>query len=139
MPEPDPSMSRNMAARHKHLMEEAALEGAVKLERNLSSIHGTGIKYPHLPHRSSAPGEYPVRQSGALMSGVGVEEGDGAAAEIVIHDELGKLLGLEFSPPSRNPNQPGTPTRASGGRAPMWETFTDGRTQSAMNAAIKNS
>lgn len=135
----DPNALAVMAARHKTLMQEAALEGAVDLERNLSSTQGTGVHWSGLPNRSSAPGEYPVRQSGQLQSGVGVEEGNGTAAEVVIRDDLGKLLGLEFSPPSSNPNQPGTPNRRSGGRAPMWETFTDGQTISDMSNAMKRS
>jgi len=139
MLKPDPNILTLMAERHKHLMREAALEGAVDLEANLSSTDGSGVQYPSLPHRSSAPGEYPTLQSGALRSGVGVEEGPGTQAEVVIRDDLGKLLGLEFSPPSSNPNQPGTPKRASGGRAPMWETFTDGQTIADMNQAIEKS
>ena len=67
----DPSMLTRMAAQHKKLMEEAALEGAAKLEANLSSTSGSGVKYPSLPHRSSAPGEFPVKQSGALMREIG--------------------------------------------------------------------
>jgi len=137
MIELDPQLLELMTERHKRLSEAAALAGAIELEANLSHTEGTGVKYPGLPNRSSAPHEYPVLQSGRLMSGVGVEPGSGTSTDVVIHDSLGKLLGLEFSPPSENPNQPGTPRRTSGGRAPMWRTFNDQRTQNAMAAAME--
>lgn len=135
---PNPALAALMRARHRKLMAEAALAAAEKLEENLnSSEHGTGVHYARLPFRSSAPGEYPVKQSGELVAGVGAAQGDGTAAQVVIEDTLGKLLGLEFSPPSDNPNQPGTPKRASGGRAPMWTTMNDEETVDAMNDAMR--
>jgi len=135
----NPNLAALMRARHRKLMAEAALAGAAKLEENLnSSEHGTGVQYARLPFRSSAPGEYPVKQSGELVAGVGAaQEGAGTTAKVVIEDTLGKLLGLEFSPPSKNPNQPGTPKRKSGGRAPMWTTMTDQETVDAMNDAMR--
>ncbi len=130
---PNPTMGAEMHAREVDLLAAGADEAADILQTNLSSgSHGTGAHYPRLPNRSSAPGEMPVMQSGQLASGVASQRTE-SGAQVVINDDLGKLLGLEFSPPSANPNQPGTPQRWSGGRAPMWETMMDHRTQEAMN------
>lgn len=136
---PNPSLAQQMTARHRELMAAAASEAADILHDNLSSAtHGTGAHYPRLPNRSSAPGEMPVLQSGELAAGVTSRQGEsGALAQVVIEDDLGKLLGLEFSPPSTNPHQPGTPQRTSGGRAPMWETMMDERTQEAMRERMR--
>lgn len=136
--EEDAGFGSLMDARAKHLMGAAADAGAEILTGNLNSpSHGTGVKYARLPNRSSAEGQMPVRQSGDLVAGVSARETDGTGSQVVIEDTLGKLLGLEFSPPSRNPNQPGTPKRRSGGRAPMWETMTDSETIEVMNHAME--
>lgn len=128
----DPGLASALRARNVDLVAAGADEAADILQRNLSSSsHGTGVKYARLPNRSSAPGEMPVMQSGQLASGVTSVRTE-AGAQVVISDDLGKLLGLEFSPPSANPNQPGVPRRVSGGRAPMWETMNNAQTVEAM-------
>lgn len=133
----NPQLEALMTARHKQLLAAAASEGADILQENLSSgSHGTGVHYPRLPNRSSAEGQMPVTQSGDLAEGVTSVQTD-TGAQVVIEDDMGKLLGLEFSPPSTNPNQPGTPKRTSGGRAPMFETMMDDRTQEAMADAMR--
>lgn len=137
---PDPTLKAQMAARHKKLMAAAADTAADVLAENLSSpSHGAGVHYPRLPNQSSAPGQMPVKQSGALAEGVTSREAEGSptGAQVVIQDDFGKLLGLEFSPPSTNPNAPPGGRRSSGGRAPMWETMMDARTQDAMNRRIR--
>src|SRR5690606_21201663 len=124
----NPTLAAELLARHRRLMAVAADEAADVLHANLSSAtHGAGVHYPRLPNRSSAEGQMPVKQSGRLAAGVTSRQGDGTSAQVVLDDDLGKLLGLEFSPPSTNPNQPGIPARMSGGRAPMWETMVDAR------------
>lgn len=138
--EPNPNLKAEAEARYKHLMGRAAEAAADVLHGNLNSpSHGAGVHYSRLPNRSSAEGQMPVRQSGDLAEGVGVVGTDGTASQVVIDDDFGKLLGLEFSPPSDNPNQPSTPKRRSGGRAPMWETMTDHETIAVMNHAIAHS
>jgi hypothetical protein len=42
-----------------------------KLTSTIKNARGTGRKYPHLPNRSSAPGEIPVSQSGKLEKSFG--------------------------------------------------------------------
>lgn len=134
----NPNLAAEMRARGVTLLTAAADEAADILQANLSSgSHGTGVHYPRLPNRSSAEGEMPVMQSGELASGVTSQRTE-SGAQVVINDDLGKLLGLEFSPPSTNPNQPGTPKRVSGGRAPMWETMMDDRTQAAMAERMRD-
>lgn len=137
----NPNLAAELAARHKRLMEAAAEEAAVALTENLSSTtHGTGVHWGTLPHRSSAPGEYPVMQSGDLRDGVTSESTDGTAAKVVIEDDLEKLIQLEFAPPSDNPNTPrAVATGVSGGRAPMWMTMTDPETIAAMKRAMEDS
>lgn len=134
--EPDPTFGQQLDDQIGALLDAAAEEGANVLSENLKAGGRTGRKYPRLPRRSSAPGEYPQEQSGTLRRGVGSAR-DGSTAQVIIVDDLGKLLGLEFSPPSKNPNQPGTPKRHSGGRAPMWMTMTDPRTRDRMAAAME--
>lgn len=137
--QPNPTLKAEMAARHRRLMFVAADVGADIQQENLSSrTHGAGTHYSRLPNRSSAEGQMPVKQSGDLAAGVRAEQdATGTGARIVIEDTLGKLLGLEFKPPSTNPNAPPGGTGRSGGRAPMWETFMDNRTQDAMNRRIR--
>ncbi|MFA7459733.1 MAG: hypothetical protein WCY60_01850 [Trueperaceae bacterium] len=120
-------------------MEAAADEAADVLAENLSSpSHGAGVHYPRLPNQSSAPGQMPVMQSGDLAEGVtSQQDATGTGAQVVIQDKFGKLLGLEFSPPSTNPNAPPGGSRQSGGRAPMWETMMDERTQEAMRRRVR--
>lgn len=136
---PNPALRQLVTDRHRKLMAAAASEAADVLHQNLDSgSHGEGVHYPRLPNRSSAEGQMPVKQSGDLAAGVTSEQPEGGTgARVVIEDDLGKLLGLEFSPPSSNPNQPGTPTRQSGGRSPMWDTMTDPRTLESMEIAMK--
>lgn len=136
---PDPTLKAEMDARHRKLMAAAADEAADVLTENLSSpSHGAGVHYPRLPNQSSAPGQMPVKQSGALAEGVtSQQDAGGTGAQVVIQDTFGKLLGLEFSPPSTNSNAPPGGKRLSGGRAPMWETMMDSRTQDAMNRRIR--
>ena len=45
-----------------------------KFFRGLTGPH-SGRKYPNLPNRSSAPGEFPATQSGRLMASTGQETG----------------------------------------------------------------
>lgn len=119
------------------MLEAAADEGANVLDKHLKAGARSGVKYRRLPRRSSAPGQYPQEQSGELRRGVGSIVTDDLHAQVIINDKLGKLLGLEFSPPSKNPNQPGTPKRAAGGRAPMWTSMTNPASIKKMEAAMR--
>ena len=106
----------------REAMNRQLKAGADLLRRNLSSTSGSGIQYPNLPNRSSAPGEYPTMQTGELRDGVGWEATP-TGGIIFIEDDLGKLIGLEFSAPSE------------GGRAPMRMFITDEETHRAMREA----
>lgn len=136
---PNPNLAALMRKRHKDLMVHAAVAGASVLHANLNSeTHGTGVHWPWMPNRSSAPGEYPVKQTGALAAGVGIDETQGTTAKVIIEDDLDKLIQLEFAPPVSNPGDPGTSVPwESGGRAPMWMTMTDDATVDAMNDAMR--
>lgn len=126
----NPNLKAETDARLKQLMIAAAAAGSEILGDNLSSTsHGAGVHWPTLPHRSSATGQMPVLQSGALAEGVGIDDGDtSTGAKVIIEDDRQKLIDLEFAPPSENPNPPLDATRESGGRAPMWLTFSDSLT-----------
>lgn len=136
----NPNLMVEMNARHKNLLAAAAAEASEALRDELSSeTHGTGIHWPTLPNRSSAPGEMPVKQSGALAEGVGIADDTSSATgvKVVIDDDLEKLVDLEFAPPSVNPNDPPFGTRESGGRAPMWTHMTSAETIQLMNDAME--
>lgn len=135
----NPALAALMRKRHKDLMVHAAVAGAAVLHDNLNSeTHGTGVHWPWMPNRSSAPGQFPVKQTGDLVSGVGIAETQGTGAKVIIEDDLDKLIQLEFAPPVSNPGDPGTSVPwESGGRAPMWTTMTDQETIDAMNDAIR--
>lgn len=137
----DVALEANMTIRENHLMHTAALEGSLILEANLGSTQGSGVHWPLLPHRSSAPGEYPVKQTGRLQAGVTFEADPSSptGARVVIHDDLQKLIDLEFAPPSDNPNPVPFATRDTGGRAPMHMTFTDPTTIERMEDAMRRS
>ena len=130
----DPSFKTAYRQAVSEALDKAASAGSAHLAENLSGTEGSGVHYPGLPNRSSAEGEYPVQQSGELHAGVDWQPtNDPMLKEVFIagNDE-GKLLGLEFSPPSQNPNREGAPKRTSGGRAPMWRTFSDPQTHERM-------
>jgi hypothetical protein len=54
------------------------LSGAAIKQKFISGLTGphSGRKYASLPNRSSAPGEYPATQHGALMGGTSQETGE---------------------------------------------------------------
>lgn len=135
----NPQLHAEMHARYRTLTKAAAVAGAEVLEANLSSsTHGTGPIYSRARYPASGEDQFPVKQTGQLVSGVGHHQSEaGAGAQVIVQDDEGKLLGLEFSKPSENPNQPGTPERPSGGRAFMWRTFTDEETIDVMNHAME--
>lgn len=135
----NPKLAAEQNARYKRLMIAAAAAGSELLRDNLSSTtHGAGVHWPTLPHRSSATGQMPVKQTGALADGVGMDDGDTqTGAKIIIEDDLEKLVDLEFAPPGFNPNQPTLATRDTGGRSPMWLTFSDPDTHRVMNDEMR--
>lgn len=45
-----------------------------KLKSGILNPPKSGVKYPSLPNRSSAPGEYPANQTGKLMSSVTTQQ-----------------------------------------------------------------
>ena len=53
----------------------------------------TGVQYPNLPNRSSAPGEAPAVQSGELIRS-GKAEGRGASVRVVYDDPKAPMLEL---------------------------------------------
>lgn len=136
---PNEWRERLMRERQQRMLSLAAQEAAGYLELRLSSTSGTGIHWAGLPHRSSAPGEYPVRQFGDLMRGVGHDPAPEYAGPAIVYikGEMGKLAGLEFAPPSPNPNTPPGGLRAKGGRGMMWMHFTDPDTHEAMGVAME--
>jgi hypothetical protein len=81
---------------HAYIACGVGAEAAVKdMREQISESVGSGVKYPRLPNRSSAPLEAPVNQFGDLHDSIHVDLspdiiGIGAAA--VVDDETGKFL-----------------------------------------------
>lgn len=137
---PNPNLPTELFTHLRRVTGVAAEAAADQLAQNLSSsTHGTGRQYEQNPYRSSAPGQYPVKQTGELEAGVGFDPDalpDGA--QVFIHDDYDKLIDLEFAPPNQNPNQPPSDPAESGGRAPLWRTMNSQETQDSMKQAIES-
>lgn len=101
--EPNPDFEAQLSASLAPKLERATGEMAKALHENLGpEPPRTGRKYARLPNRSSAPGEFPARQSGEMQDGVyhaGTD--DPLAREVGIQDSnLAKLRALEFGNPA---------------------------------------
>ncbi len=79
----------------------AGAEGAVEpLQEKLTGA-GTGRKYAPLPNRSSAQGEYPAEQSGALRESIAAAEAGEMRAQFgPINNPPDYVEKLHFKPPS---------------------------------------
>lgn len=89
-------LTRDVARR----IEAGARSGAEITKAHLDEP-GTGKHWPWLPHRSSAPGEYPARQYGPLQDSVGHEQvGETTFYVGSIHNPPPEAAILEFSPTS---------------------------------------
>lgn len=83
----------------------AAVEGmaqglVVDLQANLNQP-GSGRQMPGQPNRSSAPGEYAARQSGALQGSVDARPVGWGVLRIGLWDAPWYTRKLEYDPPSR--------------------------------------
>ncbi len=109
------------------MLREAATAGMDRLKDNVSGQGRTGIKYAHLPYRSSAPGEYPTEQEGDLLNDVGFSQTSDPLTWLVgfFGPDQGKYEALEFLPESE------------GGRQPLAMTAEDPATHEEMLAAMK--
>lgn len=56
----------------RSFLEKAASESEAVFKAGMTGGH-SGVKYPNLPNRSSAPGEYPANQFGPLMASIDTE------------------------------------------------------------------
>lgn len=92
-----------LEAEAQKVLLKMAVVGADALRDNLNdSSGGRGVKYPSLPNRSSAPGQYPVKQSGRLQSMVEFgPTADGAYFGLVPKNaaEREQALALEYGAP----------------------------------------
>src|SRR5690554_4090802 len=108
----------------------AARTGAAITKAHLNEP-GTGIKYPNLPNRSSAPGEYPARQFGPLQDSIG---SDRVAATVYhvgsIHNPPPEAFYMEFKPVvGKWPH--------NGGRPWLSRSMEDAETHVRMNQAAR--
>lgn len=55
-------------------LAKAAKESEAAFKAGMTGGH-SGVKYPQLPNRSSAPGEYPANQFGPLMASIDTDVG----------------------------------------------------------------
>jgi hypothetical protein len=83
----------------KKLVEEGARAGAKYTKEQLSGS-GSGKEYSNLPRRSSAPGEYPAKQSGQLAKKIQMRKVDNLNASFGAVKATQYMLNLEFFPAS---------------------------------------
>lgn len=111
---------------HVHQLIGTAASKADEVTKDHLDEPGSGIHWPWLPHRSSAPGEYPARQYGPLQESIGHEaKGVGQFVVGSIHNPPPEAVTLEFSP------------TFMGGRPWLSKSMEDPQTHSEMNKAIK--
>ncbi len=65
----------------------------VRLISTIKNARGTGRKYPQLPNRSSAPGEFPVSQFGGLARGFGYRT---RVNELLIYNRTRSKTGAPY-------------------------------------------
>ncbi len=124
----NPNILAQLNAEAQKVVLKMAEVGADALRENLSDTGGgRGVKYASLPNRSSAPGQYPIKQSGRLQGMV--ESGltaDGAYFGLVPNgaDEREQALALELGAPRQNLIA----------RAPVRRTAMDSRVHARMRA-----
>lgn len=86
---------------------------------------GMGRKYPHLPHRSSAPGQYPARQFGPLQDSVGSERVASTVYHVgSIYNTPPEAYYMEFN------------SLKHGGRPWLSKSMRDPETHARMNRAV---
>ena len=67
-------MMREIVKHEKNIRIALKIHGKevqTALQSSIKNARGTGVKYPNLPNRSSAPNEIPVSQSGKLERSFG--------------------------------------------------------------------
>jgi hypothetical protein len=128
---PNPDFAKQLAASVDAVASRAAEASADELRKNVSAGARTGIHYPWMPRRSSAPGEFPQEQSGSLLDSVGVanprfhpglQEFEYAVG--FFGEDMEKLQQLEFTGPGR--------------RAPLTMTVMSAATYEAMAEGLRD-
>ncbi len=123
----NPNILAQLNAEAQKIVLKMAEVGADALESNLSAGSRSGVQYPTLPRRSSAPGEFSQLQSGRLQGMVqSGPTADGAYFGLVPRstDEREQALAQEFGAPRNN----------LVGRANVRRTAMDSRTHAKMRA-----
>lgn len=113
------ALTRDVARR----IEAGVAEGARITKKNLDQP-GSGVHYPWLPNRSSAPDEFPARQFDDLYNSIGYEQTGTTTFEVgSIHDPPEHAHILEYNPA----------TKKGGGVRPwLSRTFEDRETRDKM-------
>lgn len=120
----DPKGMARLERLLKSVVEEGARTGAKTL-KEFSSQSGGGIHWDHLPNRSSAPGEYPAKQTGTLLRKIQMRKVSFMEARYGIVKAGEAQFNLEFFPTSM------------GGRAPLKKSAHDPKMHEAIKAAIR--
>src|SRR5690348_2327837 len=80
---------------------QGAAVAAAIVSDHLAAGPRSGVHWPELPRRSSAPGEYPQEQFGPLRASIGHDHVGGTTWEAgAIHNPPEEAAKLEFSPVS---------------------------------------
>lgn len=89
-------MVKHLQAHKDNIRDSLRIHGSdvkKRLVNIVKSSRGTGRKYPQLPNRSSAPGEYPVSQSGKLVKGFGYRA---RVNELLIYNRARSKTGAPY-------------------------------------------
>lgn len=102
-------------------INRGAANAADQLKGDLSRA-GSGIHWPGNPNRSSAPGEYPARQTGELADSIGWRPAGPLLAEVgALNNPPAWAAYLEFQPVSTR--EPGSGIRAWATKASLDPAF----------------
>lgn len=112
--------------RAQSAMRQGAYSGVTKLRERLSDTFGSGRSYRGLPNPSSAPDEYPTRQSGHLLDTIGMQLVSEGNYQVGLINATQAMYKLEFEPPSE------------GGRAPINKAFNDADIRAAILEGVRN-
>lgn len=117
--EQNPALRSTMQGQLQRALDEATLAAAARIERKISKGPRTGKQYRDKfhPRRSSAPGEYPQEQLGALKRSVNYSQISSLVNDVGFFGDaelMAKAVYLEFT---------GEYSTGKGLRRPLWMLF----------------
>ncbi|MGL5005441.1 MAG: hypothetical protein ACRDAM_21155 [Casimicrobium sp.] len=127
-----PGFNAAIIAHLEPKLERGATRAALIIVDRLDQP-GSGVKYSSLPNRSSAPGEYPARQSGELINSIDAREIALASFGVGSFNAPDQAWYLEFDPPGAPGFERSTD---SGVRQWLSRTMEDAEVQAAITQEV---